>query len=105
MSTRTPPGGELDEEQDVEGLRVAGATSVPDSAWVTQQARNLSIFGGLEDERILLRDRDAKFSGPFDEVLRTEGLKVVKTPSVRRGRTRSRSSGSAPFDESASTTC
>ena len=29
---------------------------------------------------MLLRDRDAKFSGPFDEVLRTEGLTVVKTP-------------------------
>lgn len=61
-------------------VHVAGATSGPDSAWVTQQARNLSIIGGLEDKRILLRDRDAKFSGPFDEVLRTEGLKVVKTP-------------------------
>jgi putative transposase len=59
---------------------VAGVTRGPDSAWVTQQARNLSIIGGLEDKRILLRDRDAKFSGPFDEVLRTEGLRVVKTP-------------------------
>jgi putative transposase len=28
----------------------------------------------------LIRDRDSKFSGPFDEVLRTEGVRIVKTP-------------------------
>jgi transposase InsO family protein len=61
-------------------VHVAGTTSGPDSAWVTQQARNLSITGRLEDKHALLRDRDSKFSGPFDEVLRTEGLTVVKTP-------------------------
>jgi putative transposase len=61
-------------------VHVAGTTSQPDSAWVTQQARNLSITQELEDRHILLRDRDAKFSGSFDEVFRTEGLRVVKTP-------------------------
>ena len=61
-------------------VHVAGATSRPDSAWVTQQARNLSITGRLDDKHLFIRDRDAKFSGPFDEVLRTEGLTVVKTP-------------------------
>ena len=45
-------------------VHVAGATTRPDSAWVTQQARNLSITGRLEDKDILLRDRDAKFAGP-----------------------------------------
>ncbi len=55
-------------------VHVAGTTSRPDSAWVTQQARNLSIIGGLEDKHILLRDRDSKFFGPFDEVVRTEGI-------------------------------
>jgi putative transposase len=59
---------------------VAGTTSRPDSAWITQQARNLSITQELKDTHLLLRDRDAKFSGSFDEVLRTEGLSVVKTP-------------------------
>jgi hypothetical protein len=42
----------------------AGTTSRPDSAWITQQARNLSITQELEDTHLLLRDRDAKFSGP-----------------------------------------
>jgi putative transposase len=61
-------------------VHVAGTTTRPDSAWVTQQARNLSITSNLEERHMLLRDRDSKFSGPFDEIFRTEGLCVVKTP-------------------------
>jgi transposase len=53
-------------------VHLAGATRRPDSAWVTQQARNLAITGDLEGKHILLRDRDAKFPGPFDEVFRTK---------------------------------
>ena len=30
-----------------------------------------------------MRDRDAKFSGPFDEVLRTEGVSVIRTITNR----------------------
>jgi hypothetical protein len=83
---------------------VAGTTRRPDSAWVTQQARNLAITGRLEERCILLRDRDAKLSGSFDEVFLTEGLRVVKTP-VRAPRANAfASAGSAPFEGSASTT-
>jgi transposase InsO family protein len=52
----------------------------PDSAWVTQQARNLAIDERLSSVRFLVRDRDAKFSGPFDAVLRAEGVRVIRTP-------------------------
>ena len=30
--------------------------------------------------RFLIRDRDSKYSGPFDEVFRREGIRIVKTP-------------------------
>lgn len=54
----------------------------PDSAWVTQQARNLAL--GLDARsspvRFLVRDRDTKFTGPFDTVLRSEGIRVIRTP-------------------------
>ena len=61
---------------------LAGVTAHPVGAWVTQQARNLAIT--LEDEgravRFLVRDRDAKFVGPFDEVMRSIGARVIQTP-------------------------
>jgi transposase InsO family protein len=59
---------------------LAGVTSDPDGAWVTQQARNLAVTGSAGSPRFLIRDRDAKFTGPFDEVFRTEGTEVIRTP-------------------------
>jgi putative transposase len=61
-------------------VHIAGVTRNPDSAWVTQQARNLAIDGDMEGKGILIRDRDGMYSGPFDEVFRTEDVRVIKTP-------------------------
>jgi len=61
---------------------LAGVTPNPDSAWVTQQARNVAM--DLDDQdlaaRFLLRDHDAKFTGSFDEVFCSEGAEVIRTP-------------------------
>jgi transposase InsO family protein len=59
---------------------LAGCTTNPDGGWVTQQARNLSFTGLLERTRFLIRDRDSKYSGPFDQVFRSEQIRIVKTP-------------------------
>jgi putative transposase len=61
-------------------VHLAGVTANPDCAWVTQQARNLAIEDRLADVRFLVHDRDAKFSGPFDEIIRSERVRVIKTP-------------------------
>jgi putative transposase len=45
-----------------------------------EQARNLAIEERLSGVRFLLRDRDTKFSGSFDAVLRAEGVRVIRTP-------------------------
>ena len=61
---------------------LAGVTAHPVGPWVTQQARNL--VATLEDHgcgvRFLVGDRDSKFVGPFDEVMRSVGARVIKTP-------------------------
>jgi len=59
---------------------LAGCTANPTGAWVTQQARNLGLDFSDQGMRFLIRDRDSKYSGPFDEVLRSEGIRIVKTP-------------------------
>lgn len=60
-------------------IHLSTSTVHPDAAWVTGQARNLTP--DLDDRspaiRFLIHDRDTKFVGPFDEVFRSEGAKVV----------------------------
>jgi putative transposase len=58
----------------------AGCTTNPTGAWVTQQARNLGLDFGDRGVRFLVRDRDSKYSGAFNEVLRSERIRTVKTP-------------------------
>jgi putative transposase len=61
-------------------VHLAGCTTNPTGAWVTQQARNLSFTGLFERVRFLIHDRDSKFAASFDEVFRSEGIKVIETP-------------------------
>jgi putative transposase len=61
-------------------VHLAGVTAHPDGRWVTQQARNLSLSGALDDAKFLIRDRDTKFVAGFDEVFRTDGVNVAQTP-------------------------
>jgi len=61
-------------------VHLAGCTTNPTGDWVTQQARNLSFTGVLERTRFLIQDRDSKLSTAFDEVFRSEGIRVIRTP-------------------------
>jgi putative transposase len=68
-------------------VHLAGCTTNPTGAWVTQQARNLSFTGLFERMPLpsgchfLIHDRDSKFSAAFDDVFRRDGLNVIHTPS------------------------
>ena len=60
----------------------AGVTANPAREWVVQQARNLTsdLTERSRAAKFLIRDRDTKFTSNFDEVFRTEGIRVIKTP-------------------------
>ena len=59
-----------------------GITTNPTGAWTTQAARNLFLRHPqrLTHTRALLRDRASQFVNDFDEIFRTEGLKILRTP-------------------------
>ncbi len=69
-------------EIDTRRIYLAGITANPVGEWVTQQARNLSmdLAERSRPARFLLRDRDTKFTTSFDEVFRTEDIRIIKTP-------------------------
>jgi putative transposase len=57
-------------------------TYAPDSAWVTQQARNTLMWcekQGITPE-FLIRDADTKFSASFDAVWASEAARVIQIP-------------------------
>jgi hypothetical protein len=63
-------------------VHLCGITTNPVGAWVTQQARNLAAM--FEDPgRLvghLIRDRDTKFTRSFDDVWRSIGAEIVRSP-------------------------
>jgi hypothetical protein len=59
---------------------LAGCSKNPSGAWASQQARNLGLDFSEQRLRFLIRDRDRKYSGAFDEVFRSEGARIVMTP-------------------------
>jgi putative transposase len=69
-------------EIETRRVHLAGITAHPTGTWVTQQARNLLIdLGEAADRfRFLVRDRDTKYTRPFDDVFTAAGLKIAKTP-------------------------
>jgi putative transposase len=69
-------------EVETRRVHLAGITTNPTGAWVTQQARNLATSFD-ERERVvrhLIRDRDTKFMRSFDDVWRSIGAHVLRTP-------------------------
>jgi putative transposase len=63
-------------------VHILGVTRHPTGAWVTQQARNLlmDLDERAQQFRLLVRDRDSKFTDAFDAVFTTAGTNTLRTP-------------------------
>ena len=62
-------------------IEYVACSSNPDGDWTAQQARNLLMqLGDDQPFRLLIHDRDSKFGGGFDEIFRSEGVRVIRTP-------------------------
>jgi putative transposase len=63
-------------------VHLAGVTDHPTGPWLAQQARNLLLSLGDHTVawRFLIRDRDAKFARAFDDVWRSTGTAIIRTP-------------------------
>ena len=63
-------------------VHLAGITTNPAGEWPTQQARNIveGFVDRTEPIRFLIHDRDSKFTAAVDEVFRSEGIRIIRTP-------------------------
>jgi putative transposase len=63
-------------------VHLLGVTANPRGAWVAQQAQNLLMDLGerVATFQFLIRDRDAKFTGVFNAVFTSEGIRILRTP-------------------------
>ena len=64
-------------------LHVAGITECPNSGFMEQVAREMTVGGDgfLNGSRYLIHDRDGKYSPAFDKIIADTGTKVIKLPA------------------------
>jgi hypothetical protein len=67
-------------ELDTRRVHLAGTTTNPNRAWTAQAARNFTMAVHRRI-RFLIHDGAAQFAGAFDDVFRSDGVTVIRTPA------------------------
>ena len=64
-------------------VHIASITTNPGASFMAQVARNLTdpVDGFLRRHRLVICDRDAKFTAQFRRILRVAGVEVIRTPT------------------------
>jgi putative transposase len=88
-------------------VHLAGCTANPAAPWVTQQApqQAWALAERQTPVRFLIRDRDQKFTGGFDEVFEARGRRSFGRRFVPHKRTASRNGSCGPSVQSALIGC
>ena len=62
-------------------VQIVGVTADPCEAWMKQMARNLTdpFEGFLKDKKYLIHDRDPLFTKDFRMILRSSGIRPIRT--------------------------
>jgi putative transposase len=60
-------------------VHLAGITTNPTGAWTAQAARNFTMRSD-RTIRFLIRDGAGQFAGAFDDVFRSDGTTIIRTP-------------------------
>jgi putative transposase len=66
-------------ELETRCVHLAGITTNPTGAWTTQAARNFTMRYD-RTIRFMIRDGAGQFIGAFDEVFRSDGTTIIRTP-------------------------
>jgi putative transposase len=66
-------------ELDRRRVQLAGITTNPTSTWTTQAARNFRMRTE-PTVRFVIRDGAGQFTRAFDEIFRSEGATIIRTP-------------------------
>ena len=65
-------------------VHISGMTPTPDAIWMTQQARNMSMYfeeQGQYKPTHIIRDRDTKFTANFCSILEADGTEFRPIPA------------------------